>query len=752
VSNVKLKRLLPGLLLIGLLLLLLAAAWPDSAAPQQPSNSPAAPQPETNTSETNSIPYPLGPRAQAIPDSYELLAENEKFQLYANAETLAFKVLDKRSDYVWHSNLDEVTDEDDLNRTWTAFATSGISIDYLDERARSERNSITNTEHSIDFNPTDQGFEATVTFEEPSISLMVVVNLEADGVRIEVPADSVREEDPAFKLGLLYVYPFMGATKADTVPGYMFIPDGAGSLIRFAAETKAQNMFYGRYYGTDLGIIAVLPYEPTINRPYKISVPVSGMVHGEKENGYLAIVESGASYGELHAHPAGVTTQFNFLYSAFIYNQSYFQATNRAGAGVTTLQPTTNDFDVSIHYRFLTGEESDYVGMARSYQQYLVDKGVLQVIDDPDEDIGIRLEFLGGEKERVLFWFRSIPMTTVDQMSNILSQLQVENPEVIYYGWQPKGASTMPPRSLQLDGTLGTVGQLETLAEEITAGGGNFYLYLDPQAALWEEGGYSERRDLAMSITNFNLLGYNRGKVNHYFNLDALSERYRSLSEDIFAELPTAGLAIDGVTSSLYSDFKDEHLLNREDAIARYQELLAASAGSRAYYQPNDYLFAGMRAYYDMPIDNSGYLYMTEAVPFIQIVFAGYVPYYGTPLNFSSNLQQDLLRHADFGVYPSYFLSEGVTAEILLTNSSWIYSSSYDQWGQEVEESYQWLNDLLRPVKGAQIIGRETLADGVVATSYSNGQQIIVNYSNAPYIDGELFVDAQNATIREVSE
>jgi hypothetical protein len=405
---------------------------------------------------------------------------------------------------------------------------------------------------------------------------------------------------------------------------------------------------------------------------------------------------------------------------------------------------------VTIHYRFLTGEDSDYVGMARSYQQYLVDKGVLQVVDDPEEDIGVRLEFLGGEKERVLFWFRSIPMTTVAQMGAILNELAVQNPAVIYYGWQPKGASTMPPLSLRLDGTLGSVGELRALAEEVTAGGGDFYLYLDPQAALWEEGGYSERRDLAMSITNFNLLGYNRGKVNHYFNWEALSERYRGLSGDVFGELPAAGLALDGITSSLYSDFKDDHLLNREEAIARYQALLAESGGKLALYAPNDYLFGGMQAYYDIPIDNSGYLYMSETVPFIQIVLAGYVPYYGTPLNFSSDLRGDWLRHADFGVYPSYFLSEGVTADILLTYSSWIYSSSYGQWGEEVEESYQWLNNLLRPVKGAAIIGRGTLAQGVMATTYSNGMEIIVNYSDVPFSDGALSVNGRDAVIREV--
>jgi hypothetical protein len=698
------------------------------------------------------LPEPAQPdwqNNQDIPASYELVAENAVFQLYADKTTLAFKVVDQRSGYVWHSNLDEVGEDDKLNKTWTAFARSGISIDYLDQKAISHRASITNTDHAIDFKTTDQGFEASIKFTDASITLVVVVQLGLNGVSVEVPFESIKEESADFKLGLLYVYPFLGATKEELVPGYMFIPDGCGSLIRFQATTKAKNMFYGRYYGADLGMITTLPYDPMINRPYKISIPVFGMVHGVKENAFISIVEQGASYGELHVHPAGVITKFNFLYNAFIYNESYFQATNRSGAGVTTLQQNTNVFDVRIQFRFLTKDESDYVGMAKSYQRYLIEKGDLKKIADPDSDIGIRLEFLGGEKERVLFWQRLIAMTTVDQMAAILADLDVQNPEVIYYGWQPLGASSMPPKSFKLDRKLGNTKQLSSLIEEIAADGGNFYLYLDPQAALKGEGGYSPRNDLAMSITNFNLEGYNRNKVNAYLNFDALSQRYSTLSDSVFSKLK-AGLALDGISSVLYSDFKRNHFLNREDAIAMVQSLLAENTGSTSFYLPNDYLFGSMKAYYDMPLTNNGYIYTTDAVPFLQIVFAGYLPYYGTALNFSSDFRDDLLRHVDFGVYPSYFLSHEATAKIIKTSSSWIYTSSYEQWAPEIEQTYQWLNHLLGPVKGQEIIARQVLDAGVVATTYANGWQIIVNYNDQPFSVGDTVVNAKDAVIREV--
>lgn len=686
---------------------------------------------------------------EGTPDTYELVGENPDFELYANRTTLAFKVVDKRSGYIWSSNLDEVTKDDKLNKTWTAFASSGISIEYLDQKAVNKRLSITNSATTIDFKPVDQGFEASVSFTDVSITIPVIVKLEAAGVSVAVPFESIKEESADYKLNMLYVYPFFGATKEDTLPGYMFIPDGSGSIIRFAATTKAQNMFYGRYYGPDLGMISYIPWDPLVIRPYNISIPVFGMVHGEKQNAFIAIVEKGAAYGELQAHPAGVITRFNFLYTAFIYNESYFQATSRSGDGVTVLQHNTNAFDVLIHYRFLTGDEGDYVGMARSYQQYLVEKGTLQKLTDAEQDIGMRLEFLGGDKQKVLVWYRFIPMTTISQVDEILNDLALKNLEVIYYGWQPLGASSMPPEKLKLERKLGSLDELKALIGKITSAGGNFYLYLDPQAAFRDEPGYSPRYDLAMSITNQNLRGYHRNVADYFLNLDALSQRYSSLSQQVFSELQ-AGLALDDFGSLVYSDFKDKNFLNREDAIGMYQDLLAGNDGNTSFYIPNDYMFGYMQAYYDIPLGDSGYIYTTEAVPFIQIALAGYVPYYGPALNFSSNLQDDLLRHVDFGVYPSYFLTTEVTAKILDTRSNWIYTSSYDQWGESIKQTYDWLNNLLGPVKGQEIIARRELADGVVATTYSNGIQVIVNYNTQTFYAAGYKVEGMDAITRQV--
>ena len=70
--------------------------------------------------------------------------------------------------------------------------------------------------------------------------------------------------------------------------------------------------------------------------------------------------------------------------------------------------------------------------------------------------------------------------------------------------------------------------------------------------------------------------------------------------------------------------------------------------------------------------------------------------------------------------------------------------------GDEINRAYKWLNQLLSPVIGQSIIAREILAKGVVAVTYENGQQIVVNYTEQPYeIDG-VFVAAKDAIVREV--
>jgi len=688
-----------------------------------------------------------GDTSEEIPESYEMVAQNEQFQLYVDSEALTFKLLDKRSGYLWHSGLDEPIEGDRLNTSWRAFARGGLSIEYFDRRGSNTRVSIDNSTHTLNVTQIEQGISAILTFDDFGITVEMRLLLEEEGIRVEIPADSIREDNEEFRLSRVYVFPFLGATRGGTVPGYMFLPDGVGSLVHYADTTPARNMFYGRYYGADLGMIGRRLYSDEIVAPIPISYPVFGAVHGEGENAFISVVENGASYGEVQMHPSGIITNFNFIYNAFIYNQTYFQATNRSGDGVTTIQRQTNHFDAVVHYRFLTGDEADYVGMAHSYRQYLLDNNLLRHNEFTNSDIGIRLEFLGGDKEKVMAWHEFISMTTVEQVNEVLDGLQLPNTEVIYYGWQPLGASSMHPLSFRIENNLGSLDDIRNLADRVHADGGNFSLYYNPQAAIFAESGYSSRSDLAMAITNTAIGEFQRDAF-EFFTINALENRHTRFTNNLQGQLDT-GLALDSIGWTLYSDFRDSSRMNRQESLIAYQELLSETDFRLTFYRPNDYFYGIAESYYDMPLSDNGYIFSTETVPFLPIVLSGHIPYYGSALNFSSNLQVDLLRHVEYGIYSSYFLTYEPTSEIINTDSWWIYTSSYEQWGDQVRDSYAWMNDLLAPVAGQEIIDHQQLASDVYMTTYANNRQIIVNYSEQSFTYENAVIAAQDAIVLE---
>ena len=77
----------------------------------------------------------------------------------------------------------------------------------------------------------ENGFAAEVKFKSIGISLTMFVTLDNNGIRVQVPNSSIKEENEQYRLAAVYVLPFFGYTHLGDVEGYMLIPDGCGALI-----------------------------------------------------------------------------------------------------------------------------------------------------------------------------------------------------------------------------------------------------------------------------------------------------------------------------------------------------------------------------------------------------------------------------------------------------------------------------------------------------------------------------------------
>lgn len=387
-------------------------------------------------------------------DNFELIAENEATALYLENDTLAFKVLNKETNYIWSSTIDNI-EEENLNDTWQSFARSAVSITSVNGNNKEQTEYILDEKTQVDVTKTDKGFSAVITFPS-SIQVTLKVEIENSSFSVVIPEESIKETDEA-RLKNLSLYPFLGATKQQEISGYQFIPDGSGALLRFDDDTARMDYPYrARFYGEDSGIVkskALTDEEAAHN----LSLPVYGYVHGVNQNGLFTIVESGAPYSEIVAQKAGLSTEFNWLTTEYIFRSEYRQPTSRSGAqAIDSIQDKRNQFDIKLHFELLKEDSASYVGMAKMYQKYLLEHNILK--EDKKETPPVRLEFLGGEKEEGLFWDSYITMTPIMDVYDHVQSLKekgLSEAMLVYRGWYDGGATGSLPSKFPIDSHLG---------------------------------------------------------------------------------------------------------------------------------------------------------------------------------------------------------------------------------------------------------------------------------------------------------
>ena len=73
-----------------------------------------------------------------------------------------------------------------------------------------------------------------------------------------------------------------------------------------------------------------------------------------------------------------------------------------------------------------------------------------------------------------------------------------------------------------------------------------------------------------------------------------------------------------------------------------------------------------------------------------------------------------------------------------------IYTSRFIDWETEISRQYNYVNNALKHVVGAEIVDRNYLALGVYEVKYSNHKVIYVNYSGTDYINGSLMIKSND--------
>jgi len=174
----------------------------------------------------------------------------------------------------------------------------------------------------------------------------------------------------------------------------------------------------------------------------------------------------------------------------------------------------------------------------------------------------------------------------------------------------------------------------------------------------------------------------------------------------------------------------DSGIYKREDSLLHYQAIMEQYEGHGAYMFPNAYAYAYVQDFYDAPLFNSQLTYYDDLVPILPIVLNGHMELFSQFLNFNSLGREQLLMLIDFGMNPSYILSEMRSSNLRGSDIERYYSTNFTNWEQSVIDEYNFINDALKHVRGQTIESRIVLETGVVKVTYSNDVTIVINYTS----------------------
>lgn len=678
--------------------------------------------------------------SESLAETDRLVCENSRLALYLDEEAFIVKILDKQGDYVWSSSATE-NELASMTGTWRRFSQAFLTMDYFNANGASLRSSARFDKAAADLLCTEDGLAATLTFREPDATARVYLSLTEDGFKVRIPDEEIVFNKPDHRLGKLYVLPFLGSAYSNTIPGYFFIPDGCGALMRFDEPKTYNSSTLLRIYGPDVSVQAPAAYQnglaptPTKN----LQFPVYGAVHGSNQNGFLGVVTGGETYAGFEVSPAGVKIDFHWMSPVFLYREQYRQSTG-SGTGFDVIQKTPNTVNAEVTYTLLSGDDANYAGMASAYRRHLLASGGLPDKAAPSDHIPVYIQALMADQAKSLFGRSTKVFTTLQDVTgwvDCLREQDIGSLVLSLYGFEQGGYSGGKAGSYKLEGGVGGEKELQALYGKLNTPGSGLLLSKEFSRAYENQ---AKKSGFLYAINRVFTTTPDTGFLfgsRYYLDAAAVSKSVKA-----YAGLPEykRNAALPGLGSTLYSNFKEGREMSRAAMLEETKANLASlreSSGILALEAPAAYSLAYADMIYNTDMQHSRYVFETDTVPFAQMVTGGHIPSFSPWQNLSAGGDAAVLQMIDYNVYPAYLLTEASSEEFAQCHTNDVYSSRFDDYLDEIARVYAVVDPVLREVSGASVTSRTCPADGVSVVRYDNGKTVIVNYTDTVFsLDG----------------
>lgn len=672
------------------------------------------------------------------PDSFQQIAKNDRYTLYANLKKAVIRLEDQQTGAVWDSAPAGYENDESIKGAAKLSLGSLLNFQYADRDSNvATQNSVAGCVQRDNLNARliENGVRFDFYFEREGFLIPLELTLTQNGLRAAVPLADIQEQSSAVKLTAVSPLPNFGAGK-EGEEGYLLIPDGSGALLPFQ---KAGADYSSRVYGPDLSIVSKTKTQPST----RVMLPVFGSRRGEY--GMLAIITEGDARAEVKAAMASTKSPYCTAGVSFIYRENILVDVSQKTFETTQVnmfeETPCRLKEFAVEYRPL--EQPDYVGMADAYRSYLIEEKGMKPLETQSSPLYIRL--VGGvmRKESVFGFLveRVTPITTYKDAEDIAKTLRdagVSDLTFNYIDWYKGADRSRLTVDLAAESRLGGKGGLKDLLSAMKQQGNRIYLDLNLTDMMQSQWGYSTRYDAAQTVQKEPAMQHSY--LMSTFQIDSSAKLKFLLSPSLLAKaagqvsgkrntLAPTGYSLNSLGQKLYSDF-GERAVDRGSGLALWEAALAklSEQGAAMFSAANAYALPYASYIMDAPLDSNHYLAEQRAVPFYTIALHGLVNMSGTSVNAASDSKEAFLKALETGTGLQYTLGAQNVDLAGEAGSPYGYCTA-SLWVDEAAENWTAAESYLRQVSDQQVAAHEQLAAGVYRTVFANGLGVIVNYN-----------------------
>ncbi|MCR2807043.1 DUF5696 domain-containing protein [Paenibacillus soyae] len=668
----------------------------------------------------------------AAGDGFAEALSSDGYALSVHPATSQIELLDRLSGKRWLSNPSEEQLAEEtvqgalLDNLKSPFVLTYVKTEGKDQTIRQLAN-VSTKGIAVSYRKSDDVLQANYDYADLGLSFAIQYELTERGLKVRLPADGAREEG-GFAIFSIDLLPYFGAA-ATSEDGYLFVPDGPGGLIKFDVERVGLSRGYiHQVYGSELTNAG--NWSRSGERRENIAYPVFGLKSGG--DAYVAVLTRGGDAAVINAMPPGLKSSRYSVHSAHLFREEYLYLIGRGATPIRSVQKERLELDREVEYRFLRGEEADYVGMAASYRDYLEAEGRLGERLQPVENIPLYLKLMGGNYEEAFGGIRYAAATTFPQAAEIVGELRdrgVASMNVVYYGWQHEGDHDLFDR-LPIEPALGGEEEAKRFIGKMDEYG---FPVLFEDDFVW-----MNESESVLSGKNNGIRGID-GTV--FLDEDwfiAKPERTVAMAYETIRglkEIGVSGILYNYIGEMVFNDYKSGDVTTRAETAGIYRGLLdytRDTLGMAGVYRGNDYAIGGAGFIAMLPNESSYDFMVDETVPFYPMALHGHVDYTFGDGNLRNNVEDEFLKAIEYGALPSFFLSYEDSRKLRYSPSSYLFSSQYAKWLDRIETEYEAFQQLA-PVYGQRIADHAKLEEDRYETVYEDGTKVVVDYGDGMF-------------------